>query len=447
MLCACGTAVAQGPIPEPIVKGDAVIELQTIATGLNQPNYLTHAGDGSGRQFLIERNGPVRVVNGGVLNPTPFLDVSSRVVLQGEAGLLGLAFHPGYANPTDPGFGKFYTYTSEEATGTPDFPVPNGGTNHHSVITEWTVSSTNPQVADPASRREVLRIAQPQSNHNGGAIAFSPTDGRLYIALGDGGGANDVGSGHTPDIGNGQDGTNVLGDILRINPLAPSATPGSSDLVSANGNYRVPIDNPFLGASPNVDEIFATGFRNPYRMSFDVANGQLVVGDVGQANIEEVDLVNSGGNYGWNEKEGTFLFDPSTGGVSVDPSPDPDLIDPVLQYDHDEGNSIIGGFVYRGTALPELTGDYIFGDLSGRLFVGDLTTGEIEELIIGLDDRDFAGSLIGFGEDEQNELYVLSGDTVFRIVPAAVPEPGSLALLAGLFGTFGALRLRRRDRR
>ncbi len=387
----------------------------------------------------------MRVVDAaGSLASTPFLDISNRIYLGGEGGLLGIAFHPDYADPTSAGFGKFYTYTSEQALGTPDFAAPNNVTDHHSVITEWSVSGTNPNLADVASRREVLRIAQPQANHNGGAIAFSPIDGHLHVALGDGGGSGDLGSGHSPQ-GNSQDITNVLGDILRIDPLAPALTPTSPDPVSSNGNYRVPDTNPFVGVA-GVDEIFASGFRNPYRMSFDAVTGQLVVGDVGQGSIEEVDLVNAGGNYGWRRKEGSFLYNPATGGVSPDLNPDPNLIDPVLEYDHGEGISVIGGFVYRGTALPEFYGDYIFGDLNGRLFVGDLSTGEIEELILGLDDRSLGTSLIGFGQDEQNELYVLTANSVFQIVPAVVPEPSAMILLAGTFGAATVVGYRRKRR-
>lgn len=444
---------AQGPIPAPIVKGSQVIELQTVATGLNQPNTLTFAGDGPGRSFILERNGQIRLLTGSGVAATPFLDITSRVLTGGERGLLGLAFHPGYNDPTSVGFRTFYTYTSETAAGTPDFPSPGGGSrDHDAVITEWKTSTANPNIADPGSRREIMRIAEPQSNHNGGALAFSPTDGYLYIALGDGGNANDNGSGHSTPNGNGQDNTNVLGDILRIDPVAPGLTGGSANAISANGNYRLPSDNPFVGATPGADEIFATGFRNPYRFSFDAVTGQLYAADVGQGNIEEVDVVTLGGNYGWRYKEGTFLFNPATGGVFTGPDPVPGLIDPIMQYDHDEGNSIIGGFIYRGTGLPELVGSYIFGDLNGRLFIGNTTTGLIQQLVIGLDDRALGGSLIGFGEDQNRELYVMTtdfsatGGTVRRLIgiQAAAPEAGSLALALPAVLMFGGV-LRRRQ--
>ena len=194
------------------------------------------------------------------------------------------------------------------------------------MISEWKVSASNPNQVDVSTRREVMRIDQPQANHNGGALAFSPVDGQLYISLGDGGGANDGKGrpqdiGHTRPQGNGQDTTNVLGDILRINPL----TTGAGNL-SANGQYRVPTDNPYVGANPGVDEIFASGLRNPFRMSFDSLTGDLIAGDVGQGAIEEVNIITKGGNYGWNLKEGTFLFDVEChrGRVRHDrPRPDP----------------------------------------------------------------------------------------------------------------------------
>ena len=246
-----------------------------------------------------------------------------------------MAFHPGFDDPTSPGFRTLYTYNSEATSRPADFStIPTGSNpNHQSVISEWKVSATNPNQVDVSSRREVMRIDQPQANHNGGALAFSPVDGQLYISLGDGGGANDAKGrpndiGHTRPQGNGQDTTNVLGDILRINPLAT----GAGNL-SANGQYRIPTDNPYVGADPGVDEIFASGLRNPFRMSFDALTGDLIVGDVGQNALEEVNIVTKGGNYGWNLKEGSFLFDVNANGQGFhherarsDPGPDrPDL--------------------------------------------------------------------------------------------------------------------------
>jgi glucose/arabinose dehydrogenase len=207
----------------------------------------------------------------------------------------------------------------------------------------------------------------------------------------------------------------VHGSILRIDPLDPAVTAGNSNPASANGKYRVPFDNPFVGTS-GADEIFAHGFRNPWRFSFDHVRGRLIVADVGQNNVEEIDVVTRGGNYGWNLKEGTFRFDSVGGTVSNYLTGLPSgLIDPVAQYDHDEGISVTGGYVYYGSAVPELFGKYVFGDFSGsfapaagRLLYADLETGLIRQLVIGLDDRDLGLYVKGFGQDEAGELYVLA---------------------------------------
>lgn len=449
----------EDPIPDPIAKGDIRIGLQQIASGMVAPNLLTHAGDGSDRLFIVDQAGQVRLYKGGQLQATPFLDVSPRLVELGvfgtqdendfdERGLLGLAFHPGYADPQSPGFGRLYTYTSEvydhtlTTFSTADQP-PSGKTfDHQSVVTEWRVDPNHPDQVDMSSRRELMRVDQPQFNHNAGMLAFGP-DGMLHIALGDGGGADDQNNtpwfdgptwGHSPQ-GNAQDTSIVYGSVLRIDPLGHN---------SGNGLYGIPLDNPFVGVE-GVDEIYAYGFRNPFRFSFDRGTGDLVLGDVGQNDIEEVDIVVSGGNYGWKIKEGTFLFDDNgeePGFVSVDsPGDPPGLIDPVAQFDHDEGLSVIGGFVYRGSMLPELEGMYVFGDFStdfvtplGRLFYADLATGDIREFLLGAQDLPLGMFVKGFGEDASGELYLLAGTNLgpfgddgmaFRIVPA----PGTVGLL------------------
>ncbi|MEY2548437.1 MAG: hypothetical protein QOD64_1019, partial [Verrucomicrobiota bacterium] len=314
-------------------------------------------------------------------------------------------------------------------------PLPAGTSfNHQSVIAEWQVSAGNPDVVDPATRREVMRIDEPQFNHNAGQLVFRPSDHYLYISLGDGGAANDVGAGHDATTGNGQKLTTVLGKILRINPLVPSAQPGSSDPTSANGKYRVPASNPFVGTA-NVAEIFAYGFRNPFRFGFDAVTDKLIVADVGQDHVEEIDLVEAGKNYGWNKKEGTFLFDSATGNVTFDSSPNPALTNPVAQYSHDDGIAILGGYLYRGTTVSALTNKYVFGDFSttftapkGRLFyMDDLNSGVIRELRIGNEERPFGLFLKAFGRDANGEIYALassnlgpSGTTgqVLKIVPA-----------------------------
>ncbi len=232
----------------------------------------------------------------------------------------------------------------------------------------------------------------------------------------------------------------MLGKILRIRPLDPALTPASLDPVSANGKYRVPAGNPFIKSTTAKHEIFAYGFRNPFRFSFDGPTDRFIVGDVGQNEVEEVDLVEVGKNYGWNRKEGSLLFDPNDGSVMPDPSPDPALIDPVLEYSHADGEAIIGGFVERGSSVPALTGSYVFGDFagfgSGRLFYGGFTSGLIQQLRIGNDDREIGAFVKGFGADDNGDVYLLAdtssgpsgnGGTAYKIV--SIPaEPALLNL-------------------
>jgi len=293
------------------------------------------------------------------------------------------------------------------------------------VIAEWQIDPDDPNRVDPNSRREILRIDQPQGNHNGGTLRFGP-DGFLYISLGDGGRANDVANGHVPG-GNAQSLQRIYGKVIRID------VNGSN---SANGQYSIPKDNPFVGTDA-VQEIYAYGLRNPYTFSFDSLTGDLYLGDAGQNNIEEVDLIIKGGNYGWNLREGSFWFDSVTANIGsvvtgpVRPEP-PDLIGPIVEYDHDEGSVVVGGYVYRGTQIPALQGRYVFGDWgsfgapSARLFTLDPNF-IIEELRIGLADRPTDFWLRGFSQDADGELYVFgstvlgpSGDTgvVLKIVPS-----------------------------
>ena len=371
------------PTPVPRVSlGPIRIELEQIAEGVTAPNDLTSVGDG--RLFFDEQGGTIRIVEAGVLLAIPFLDVSARLIgSSDERGLLGFTFHPGYKDPSSPGFGKFYTYTTEPIAGPADFMVPKSlPFSDQSVVAEWQVSVGNPDIADPASRREVMRIDEPGTSHSGGKLAFRPGEPYLYISLGDGGCCNDIGDGHNPEIGNGQDLTTVLGKILRIDPLDPSLTTSSADPVSANGRYRVPASNPFGSDGASVSEIYAFGFRNPFRFSFDEPSNRLIVADVGEGNIEEVDVVEAGGNYGWNREEGWFLFNASDGSIMADSSPDPALVDPLLEYTHFDGVAVIGGYVYRGSGVPALAGMYVFGEYgyggNGRLFYGDLDGGLIK---------------------------------------------------------------------
>lgn len=394
------TVTILDPIAERVPKGDITIELQTVAGGMAAPLGIAVPDDGSGRMFVHDQDGRVWIVTPAGRMATPLLDVRNRLVLLGaydERGLLGLAVHPNFAvNPL------IYTYTSEPNNGTPDFASgQDAANNHQSVIAEWRISANNSNVVDVASRREVLRIDQPQANHNGGAMHFGP-DGKLYIVVGDGGQANDVAPGHVPG-GNAQDLNRIWGKMLRLDVDART---------SANGQYGVPSDNPFVGTD-GIDEVWAYGLRNPFSFGFERGSGTLYLADVGQNKLEEVDLITKGGNYGWNVKEASFWFDGAGSIVTapVRPVP-PDLIDPIAQYDHDDGLAIICGFVYHGSAIPALQGRFLFGDWgsfsapSGRLFYQDAAS-QVKELRIGGEDRPLGMWLRGYGEGADGELYVL----------------------------------------
>ena len=430
------------PTPTPpvplIQKGSIRLNFSTVASGLTAPLEVSSPADGSGRLFINQQTGQILILENSSILPTPFLDVSGRMVPlmpeYDERGLLGFAFHPDFNNPSAPGYHKIYTYTSEPVSVQADFTVRDPSPfDSQSVIAEWKVSETDPNVIDPATRREVMRIDEPQFNHNGGKLAFRATDHYLYLSLGDGGNANDVGDGHNPIHGNAQLKSNVLGKLLRIDPLDPALTPDSHDPISANGKYRIPLTNPFIDEPGSVAEIYVYGLRNPFRFSFDATADQLVIADVGQNNIEEIDLGVSGNNYGWNKKEGTFLFNPDDGTIMPDPFPRPTLTNPVAEYSHFDGIAVIGGFVYRGALAPALTGKYVFGDLLGpagsaRLFYSNLTSGMIEEFRLGGQHNPLLGSFLkGFGQDDGGEIYVLidsnigpsgTGGQVLKIIQA-----------------------------
>ena len=348
------------------------IGLDLVADGFTAPLRGVLAPGEPQRMYVVDQVGKLWAVDLSTGAKTVFLDVSSRLVVLGvvgpgsfdERGFLGVAFHPNYRTN-----GKLYTYTSEPTSGPPTFPttLPAGtAADHQNVVAEWTANHPGDPAAgvNPASRRELMRIDWPQFNHDAGDIAFGP-DRKLYIPTGDGGGADDTDVGHSGD-GNAQKVTVPLGKILRVDVDARN---------SANGQYGIPSDNPFRATPGAVAEIWAYGFRNPFRMSFDTETGILIVGDVGQNDIEEVDIIVKGGNYGWNRKEGTPCFDPNGAGPGVAttdcstlPPLPAGLIDPIAQYDtHHEGHSVIGGFVYHGDAIPFLKDRYVFGEWS-RLF-------------------------------------------------------------------------------
>jgi glucose/arabinose dehydrogenase len=432
----------QNLLPGAIQPGSINIQLKTIASGLTAPVFATSAPGDPNDLFVVDQTGKIDVIHNGILQPTPLLDLTSlesAIPLKtgyDERGALGLAFSPGFADPTSSGFHTLYTYESEAAgTATADFGPASGtltgAIDHQNVLTQWKVEAGNPNVVDTTTQRDLLREDHPALNHNGGTIAFGP-DGDLYLAIGDGGTANDSGNGHIVSTGNAQSLSVIMGKVLRIDPNGNN---------SANGKYGIPADNPFVGVSGEDPEIYAYGLRNPYRFSFDSATGKLILGDVGQNEVEEVDNIVKGGNYGWVTKEGTFLFDRNTGldNPVNSPGSPPGLIDPLLEYDHTQGNAVIGGFVYHGTLLPGLDGKYVFGDLSngtfgpdGRLFYADLNSGQINEFAMA---APLGMYLKGIGEGPDGEIYVMASTAVGPtgtggVVLEIVPEPTSLGLLA-----------------
>ncbi len=339
-----------------------------VVTGLTQPVGVTHAGDGSNRLFVIEKTGFIRVVKNGQLLPEPFLEVSTLLTPEAatEQGLLGLAFHPDYKTN-----GKFFVYYTEAKT------KDNGAAN--TVVARYNVSA-NPNKADPASGKIILTLEQPFWNHNGGHLAFGP-DGYLYIGTGDGGDGGDPQE-------NAENLTSLLGKMLRLDVNADT--------------YNVPESNPFKPESGAATEIWAYGLRNPWRFSFDRATGDLYIGDVGQELYEEINVQpassTGGENYGWNQMEGLHCY-PDTS--DCDSS---QYVLPVLEYAHGEdGVSVTGGFVYRGTLAPDLVGAYIYADFaSGKIWTLRFAEGVwVNEL---LEDTEFAVS--SFGEDEAGELYL-----------------------------------------
>ncbi|MBI2883905.1 MAG: PQQ-dependent sugar dehydrogenase [Candidatus Methylomirabilis oxyfera] len=352
----------------------AGIELVPIVGGLSEPVYVTHSRDGTGQLFIVEQGGRIKVLQPGATAPTVFLDISGRVLSGGERGLLGLTFHPQFA--TNRRF--FVNYTRE----------PDGAT----VIAQYLASATNPNLAE-ADETVLLVVSQPFANHNGGMIEFG-ADGFLYIGLGDGGSANDPGN-------RAQNLNELLGKILRIDVDHPSGL----------APYSSPPDNPFFGAIPGRDEVYALGLRNPWRFSFDRATNELFVGDVGQNAFEEIDLVTLGGNYGWRVFEGNHC-------TNIDPAlcSDGGFVPPIAEYAHTGARcSITGGYVYRGNAATLPVGSYLFGDFcSGEVL---LLSGGVQTVLL-----DTTLLISSFGEDESGELYVVDlGGTVYRIINTEAP--------------------------
>ncbi len=383
-LAACGSPQAAASTPE---TGSPEVSLEPVVSGLEQPTSVVSAADGSGRLFITQKTGLARVIAGGEVLNTPFLDLTGAVSTSSEQGLLGLAFHPNYAEN-----GRFFVnYTRRDGT---------------TVISEFAVSD-DPNVADPASERVLLTISQPYPNHNGGNLVFGP-DGFLYIGTGDGGAGGD------PE-NNAQDKSALLGKMLRID--VDNAADGEP--------YGIPESNPFVGTDGAAPEVWAYGLRNPWRFSFDRETGDLWIADVGQNRIEEVNrqpAASTGGeNYGWNLTEGSSCFDPA------DPLAVPETCDktgltlPVLEYSYNQGRSIIGGYVYRGERVPELDGRYVYGDFVSQTIWSAAVAGEGAGTAYSSTPLLESGfNVVAFGEDEAGELYVADyGGTLYRFAPAA----------------------------
>ncbi|MEO1277648.1 MAG: PQQ-dependent sugar dehydrogenase [Planctomycetota bacterium] len=363
------------------------VATEVFLTGLNQPTALVHAPGDFGRVFITEKRGVIRVVRDGELLPTPFLNIDPLISSFGERGLLGIAFSPEY--DSDGWFFVHYTNNS-------------GNT----VIARYSVSDTNPDVADPSSGQILLTERQPFTNHNGGWIDFGPNDNFLYISLGDGG------SGGDPD-GYGQRLDTFLGKILRIDVLGPPS-PGL--------DYGIPADNPFVGTG-NMEEIWAYGLRNAWRNDFDPATGDLYIADVGQGAREEVNYQPAdsfgGENYGWKCREGDICFSATM------PCPDPcdpsPFVEPVITYDHSAagGCSITGGQIYRGCAIDGLDGTYFYADYcTNRVWSIRVVDGEATEFTNRTSQFGGISDIISFGRDAYNEMYVLSqGGTIRKVMP------------------------------
>jgi len=359
------------------------LTLTEVCSGIEAPIGVVNAGDGTNRLFIIEQGGKIRVVKESKLLAEPFLDISSKLdKMSGsysEKGLLGLAFNPQYKTN-----GKFYIYYSA--------PASNDGMDHTSVVAEYSVSS-NPDVAN-TTEKTLLRIDEPESNHNGGQLAFGK-DGCLYIGVGDGGGAGDD-HGKT---GNAQNLNTLLGKILRIS-------------INPEAGYSIPTDNPFVNHE-GKHEIWAYGLRNPWRFSFDRLTGDLYCGDVGQDKYEEVNIIEIGANYGWRIMEGEHCYNPSSGCSSNG------LALPINEYDHSVGQCVIGGYVYRGQKNKSIQGKYIFADWTGPIFMLEEEQGEPtwerQQLPVSPSiGRFFINS---FGEDENGELYICGQPEVGTRVP------------------------------
>jgi glucose/arabinose dehydrogenase len=375
VLTACGGGGATTTTPPPPPPNS--VTLTPVVSGLSSPVDLQASDDSTGRLFVVEQAGTIRILQAGALLATPFLDIRSRVTFSGEMGLLGVAFHPAFAQNR-----RFYVnYVRTLGTG-----------QIQSVIAEYQVSAADGNQADPASERILLTVNQPFTNHKGGQLAFG-ADKFLYIGFGDGGSGGDP-------LGNGQNLQTYLGKMLRIDV----------DHTTGALPYAIPADNPFV-AGGGLPEIWAYGLRNPFRFSFDTATDKLFVGDVGQNLYEEVDILQRAGNYGWNVMEGLHCFNPATGCNQAG------LILPIAEYSHSEGIAVIGGYVYHGPAIPGLAGSYVLGDYgTGKIWrLTQDNSGAWQRVLLlssGL-------NISSFGRDSVGELYVvdIGGGAILKVSP------------------------------
>ncbi len=428
-----------------IELGPLTVRLQEMATGLAEngqfaPTSLAPLNDGTGRSLVTTYGGVVRVrAEGGNLLPTPLLTAAQTGTdPQREDGLTAVAVHPDFATAQAFGFGKVYTLGTEDlGSGAADFGVPGA---HQDVLREWDLNAlvgdagSNVFLGTTSDSREILRVDQPGEFHNLFDLAFGPTDQLLYITSGDGG----------RDSRQSQDLSSIYGNILRVDP---DNTATGDGMLSANGEYRIPFDNPFTATADALGEIWAYGLRAPYRMSFDSSTGRLYLGDVGGGSREEVNLVEKGGNYGWPIREG------ARGGSC------PTCTDPIFDYAHVDGETVVGGLVYRGTAFPELQGKYLFADFGrqvtsgqaatpARLFYGELDQQgritEVFELRIEAGGEQLVASngrslqfIFSIEEDHRGELLLLVGDD--PTFPGAINPDGRVfgvtsPLLPGMLG-------------
>jgi glucose/arabinose dehydrogenase len=372
----------------PLAAPDNSIILQPALSGFSQPGFMTNAGDGSGRLFVVELGGVIKVVVNGVTRPTPFLDLRSVVQVGGEQGLLGLAFHPDYEHN-----GRFFVFYTAK-------PPPNQTANVGSNTLEEYHATPGADVADPTPVRTLFALPDRAVNHNAGMLGFSPVDSHnyLYVTTGDEGGGGDT-------FGNSQNLDSLFAKMLRLDV----------DNIPSGRTYGIPPTNPYVGQSDVKQETWAWGLRNPWRWSFDRQTGDIYIGDVGQGMYEEIDVLpsllagQSGRNFGWNVREGAHCYNAATCSSAG-------FTDPVLEYDHSQGCAVIGGYRYRGTVSQALQGAYFYADeCSGRVWRATSDGGSWSS-VVALDTTEHFSS---FGEDEAGEIYLvaLSG-TIYHVIQA-----------------------------